>query len=297
MGKPITQSIEELKGLQNVFKKLIAIAPEALAEKVVKENQQGILKYTREPMGVSAIFSPWNFPALTCGNLVITSVLAGNGVVIKHSPYTPLLAKHFEESFKYGGVDHLVRDLMISTEDAKSLYTIPEIGFLGFTGSTEAGKCIQNDLTEDRIVDFTLELGGNDAAYVAEDADLDYTVQEIIRASMYNAGQTCNGIARVYVHKSLYQDFLDKATQVVLAYNMGDPMKQETTLGPLAQPDQPEKLRQSIEEAALQGGRVVIGGTPVNDSEGKGRFFEPTIVADAQNDMSLMVILHLKMCI
>jgi len=289
MGKPLKESFSELKAFHSLVRKLSEIAPEALAEKVVKENQQGLLKYTREPVGVAAIFSPWNYPVLTCANMLITSVLAGNSVVIKHSPYTPIIGKHFEEAFKFAGVENIVRELMIMHTDAVKLYQLPEIGFVGFTGSTEVGRNVHDELADHRFIDYTLELGGNDAAYIAEDADIELAAKETMFGAFYNAGQSCNGIERIYVHHSIYDDFLNKAIKYALTYEVGDPLKEGTTLGPLTLPDLPEAIKQKVEDSAGQGGRIIIGGLPCTDSEGKGRFFEPTIIADAQNDMSMMV--------
>lgn len=292
MGKPITQSLTELKGFHNVVKKMIQIAPEALGEKVVQSDGQVVLKYSREAVGVAAIYSPWNYPVLTCANLVIPNILAGNSVVIKHSPLTPLIAKHFEESFKYAGVQHLVNDVMIEPKDALFLYEMPEVGFISFTGSTEVGRNVQREVTNARFPHYTLELGGNDGAYVAEDADIDYAAKELVTGAMYNAGQSCNGIARIFVHSSVYQDFLDKAVKYTSEYKMGDPLKEDTTLGPLAQGDKIEEIKKKVDEAAQQGGKILIGGGPTKDADGKGQFFAPTIIADAKNDMNFMVMIN-----
>ncbi len=294
MGKPITEARAELKGFHQLVKKLSELAPEALATKIVKQNELGIMSYTREPVGVSAIFSPWNYPVFTCGNFLLTSVLAGNSAVIKHSHFTPLIGKHFEEAFKYAGTENIVRELMITHTDAVKLYQLPEIGFVGFTGSTEVGRNVQDEIADHRFIDYTLELGGSDAAYVAEDADIDYAAQDLARGAFYNAGQSCNGVARIYVHNAVYDEFLSKITGHAARLNLGNPMNEDTTLGPLTQPDKISSIQLQVEEAAGQGGRILFGGLPTQDSEGKGQFFEPTIIADAQNDMSIMVIFENK---
>jgi len=289
MGKPLKEAKDEIKGFYNVVKKLIDIAPGALEGKVVKQNEHGILKYTREPVGVVMVISPWNFPVLTCANILVPSILAGNAVVIKHSPYTPLIAKHFEEAFKQAGVPNLVNDMMIAATDCQAIYEYPEIGYVAFTGSMETGKCVQEDVADSRFINVGLELGGNDAAYVAEDADLDLAVTEIVRGALFNAGQCCNSIERVYVHNSLYDDFLEKALVEIENYQIGNPMLDSTKLGPLCLPEKPDHLQRQIEDAAQQGARVLCGGSATTDMAGKGRFYLPTMVADAQNDMDIMV--------
>jgi len=290
MGKPITEARAEMKGFYALVKKLTELAPEALAPKIVKKNELGILSYAREPVGVAAIFSPWNYPVFTCANFLFTSVLAGNSAVVKHSNFTPLIGRHFEEAFKYAGTENIVRELMITHTDAMKVYQLPEIGFVGFTGSTEVGRNVQDEIADHRFIDYTLELGGSDAAYVAEDADIDYAAKDLARGAFYNAGQSCNGISRIYVHNAVYDEFLSKITAHAATLQMGDPMSEDTTLGPLTQADNVLGIQQQVEEAAGQGGRILIGGLPTNDAAGKGQFFEPTIIADAQNDMSIMMV-------
>ncbi len=243
MGKPITESLNELRDFQILVKTLITIAPEGLAEAVIKETSNSILKYVREPVGVTAIFSSWTFPILTCAGMLITSVLAGNSAVIKPSPYAPSIAKHFEEAFKSAGVNNVVRELMIMNTDAVPLFKSPEIGFVDFIGSTEVGYSIQDELTDNVFVNYHLELCGNDAAYIAEDGDVDLAVSEITKRAFSNAGQTNCGIKKVYVHHSLYEDFLNKIIKPTLSYQPGDPLQNDTTLGPLTLPDSLHKLQ------------------------------------------------------
>jgi len=132
-------------------------------------------------------------------------------------------------------------------------------------------------------------LGGNCAAYVAEDADLDSAVTQLMHGAFYNAGQSCNAVERIYVHKSIYEQFLEKAARETESWEMGDPMRESTTIGPLCLPEKPNELKKLIEEAAGQGGRIMCGGLPSHDSAGKGRFFLPTVVGDGENDMEVMM--------
>ncbi len=184
----------------------------------------------------------------------------------------------------------LVSDMMLLPQDVKELYAYPEIGMVNFTGSMQTGKRVQEDVDDHRFINVNLELGGNCAAYVAEDADLDVAVRELMHGAFYNAGQSCNAVERIYVHQKVYDEFLEKASREAESWEMGDPMRDSTTLGPLCLPEKPEELRKLVEEAAGQGGRILTGGLPSHDSAGKGHFFLPTIVADGQNDMEVMVI-------
>ena len=247
MGKPIIQSHSEIKTLIARTKKLIELAPEGLAEKVIKSDDNGFLKITREPVGVVFMITPWNYPLLTPVNCLITSVLAGNSVVLKSSPHAPLTGKHFENAFKYAGLDHLVNDLMVAADKCQNLYTMNEIGALSFTGSVQGGFAVQKDLYETRFIDSILQLGGNDGAYVAPDADLDKAVEGLMDGAMYNSGQSCCSIERIYVHDSLYQEFIERSTQFIKnTYKPGDPNLESTNFGPLCLPEAPEKHEKDV---------------------------------------------------
>lgn len=289
MGKPLKQAKEEVKYFHVLVKKMCEIAPEALAEKVIRSSEGGISKYTREPVGCVLSIAPWNYPVSTTGNIVIPSILSGNTVLLKPSPYTPLIAQHFENAFNASGVPGLVRALNIPAQEVKELYAYPEIGYVSFTGSIQTGKCVQEDVDDHRFINVNLELGGNDACYVAEDADVDFAVRELMNGAFYNAGQSCNAVERIYVHKNVYEDFLEKAAREAEEWTIGDPLRDTTKLGPLCLPEKPEQLSKMIEDAANQQGRILCGGLPTLDSAGKGRFFLPTVIADAQNDMEAMI--------
>ena len=247
MGKPITQSHNEIKTLIFRIKKLIELAPEGLEEKIIKSNDNGFLKITREPVGVVFMITPWNYPLITTVNCLITSVLAGNSVVIKSSPHTPLTGKHFENAFKYAGLDNLVNDLMITPDKCQNLYTLPEIGALSFTGSVQSGFAVQKDLNETRFIDSVLELGGNDGAYVAADADLDKAVDGLMDGAMYNSGQSCCSVERIYVHDSIYKQFIEKSTEFLkTTYKLGDPNLETTNFGPLCLPEALSKHEKDV---------------------------------------------------
>lgn len=139
------------------------------------------------------------------------------------------------------------------------------------------------------MIDVGLELGGKDGFYVAEDADVKAAAEGLIDGAMYNAGQSCCSVERIFVHKNIYEEFLEKAKEVCLAYKLGDPLNEETTMGPLTLSTAPEILKAQIEESVSQDGKIICGGMETSDSLGNGRFFEPTIVANPGTDVSLMV--------
>jgi len=201
-----------------------------------------------------------------------------------------LCADHFAKAFeKAGAPKGLVQALHADHSTVARVLARPEVGFAHFTGSVKGGHEVYSEVAKSRFIDVGLELGGKDPAYIAEDADLKYAVENVVDGGFYNAGQSCCGVERVYVHKSLYKQFLDQAVPLIQAYNLGNPLESSTTLGPMAQQSAIDFLTKQVQEAKQMGGRVLVGGSATKDKAGKGRFFAPTLVADATHKMGLMI--------
>ena len=189
----------------------------------------------REPVGVVLDLPAWNYPLLTAVNCVVPAVLAGNAVIVKHSPRSPLCGEHFARAFAEAGAPaHLVQALHCDHAQSERLVGDERVDQVVFTGSVFGGHRMVEAATR-RFLHPCLELGGNDPAYVAPDCDLAKTVENVVDGAIYNAGQSCCAVERVYVHKSVYGRFLELAEPLVRAYVMGDPTAAETTLGPIAQ--------------------------------------------------------------
>ncbi len=287
MGKPLQQALHEVDTLADRARTLAGLAPEALAEVELPPKAGFARSVAREPVGVVVDIAPWNYPLLTAVNAVAAAVLAGNGVILKHSSRTPLCGPQFERAFaKAGAPPGLVRSLTLSHADCRTLLRRSEVGYVAFTGSVAGGREVQTQLSE-RFVGVGMELGGKDAAYVAEDADFDHAVANLEDGAFYNAGQSCCGIKRIFVHERHYDRFLEALVAKARAYRLGDPEDPATTLGPLATPDAPGLLAVQVEEARRAGARVLCGGQPTQ-VEGRGRFLEPAVVADARPEMAVM---------
>jgi acyl-CoA reductase-like NAD-dependent aldehyde dehydrogenase len=162
----------------------------------------------------------------------------------------------------------------------------PRVDHVVFTGSVYGGQRLVHAASK-RFLHMGLELGGNDPAYVAADCDFDKTVENVVDGAMYNAGQSCCAVERVYVHRSLYKRFTEACEALVRGYVLGDPMNDKTTLGPIAQPHHPAELENLVADARRNGARVVTGGKRTQ-VEGRGRFFEATLLADLNHNMLLM---------
>jgi acyl-CoA reductase-like NAD-dependent aldehyde dehydrogenase len=242
------------------------------------------LRIDHLPLGVIYNIVPWNYPLLTAVNVVIPALLAGNSLLLKQSPLTPLCGIHFENAFGRLPIPHLLTHLILTDQDASRLIGDPAIAHVAFTGSVATGRQVYQEAAR-HLRPAGLELGGNDPAYVAEDADLAMAVDNIVDGACYNAGQSCCAVERVYVHRSMYHDFIEQARSVLQQYRLGDPREEATTLGPLARKEAPPFLERQVRDAMGRGAQLAWGGAP---GEGMGNFFLPTLLAGVPNDAAVM---------
>ena len=290
MGKPLGQAQGEVKTTLMRARVMMGLALEALRDEPLPPLP-GFNRFIRhEPVGVVLDISAWNYPLLITVNVVIPAVLAGNAVLIKSANRTALCGDAFARAFaKAGAPESLVTAIDASHETCAKIIARPEIGFVSFTGSVRGGHEVYKEGAK-RFIDVGLELGGKDPVYVAPDADFNHAVANIVDGAFYNAGQSCCGIERIYVHASLYDKFLEGALAEVRKYQLGNPMDGKTSLGPMAMPGAPEKLAAQVVEAREKGGRVLTGGKPVHDAAGQGRFFDPCLIADANHSMHGLMV-------
>jgi acyl-CoA reductase-like NAD-dependent aldehyde dehydrogenase len=290
MGKPLRQASNEVSGMAKRARVMCEIAEASLADVVLPPQPGFERRITRAPLGVVFNLPAWNYPLLTAVNVVIPAVLAGNAVVLKHSPRSPLCGEHFAAAFKAAGAESgLVQALHCDHAMSERIAGDPRVDFVAFTGSVFGGHRIYAAAAKERFVDVGLELGGKDAAYVAADADLDKAVDGLVDGACYNAGQSCCAVERAYVHRSLYDRFVEAALVQMRAYKLGDPEDPGTTMGPIAQPTHPAFIEQQIKQALHAGARALSGGKPTQ-VDGKGRFFEPTLLVDIDSQASLDVM-------
>jgi acyl-CoA reductase-like NAD-dependent aldehyde dehydrogenase len=299
MGKPIKQSENELKGFFERAEWLADAAESALAPEVLPPKAGFVRRIEHAPLGVVLIIAPWNYPLLTAINGVAAALLAGNAVILKHSSLTPAVGEHFAKAFgSMGGAggsggpfDSVLQTVVASHGAIGKVIENCDIDHVVFTGSVEGGLSVQRSLANrsgvaNRFIDCALELGGKDGAYVAADAELEKAAADLVDGAMYNAGQSCCGIERVYVHKDRYRDFLDKCAELAAAYVLGDPRQHATTMGPLATAKAAEAMLGQVEAARAKGAVVVAGGR--SRKVGVGTFFEPTLITNADHRMDLM---------
>lgn len=287
MGKPLSQARGEVKGMAGRWRHMMEIAKESLADVVLPPKEGFERRIAKEPLGVVLDLPAWNYPLLTAVNAVVPAVLAGNAVVVKHSPRTPLCGEHFARAFAAaGGPPDVVQALFVDYETTEKMVGDARIDSVLFTGSVLGGHKIQA-AAKDRFLHVGLELGGNDPAYVAEDADLANTVENVVDGAIYNAGQSCCAVERVYVHKSMYEKFIAAAEPLVKGYVLGDPTSDKTSLGPIAQPWHVKELAAFVSDAKAKGAKVVVGGEGTS-VDGRGRFFQATLLRDVPQTAEVM---------
>ncbi len=282
MGKPIVEARAEVRTFFERAEHMLAIAADALAPDELPPKPGLVRRIEHEPLGVVLNIAAWNYPLLLPVNVVIPALVAGNVVLLKHSATTPLVGQHFERAFGELDPPGLVTSLVLTHAATVRLVGDERIDHVAFTGSVEGGRAV-HEAAAGRFVGVGLELGGKDPAYVAQDADLDFVVPNVVEGACYNAGQSCCAVERVYVHRKLYDEFLDRACEAVRAYRTGDPMVESTTLGPLAHARAAVLVEEQVRDAVRRGAKVLAGGERLDRHA-----FQATVLADCPHDSDVM---------
>jgi acyl-CoA reductase-like NAD-dependent aldehyde dehydrogenase len=285
MGKPLQQARNEIATMIDRAETMCRLAESALADEPLPPKDGFARFIRREPLGVVLDIAAWNYPLLIAVNVIVPAVLAGNAVLVKHARLTPLCGSHFAEAFARTGVPPgLVAAVTLDHDAATALIRSGQIDYVSFTGSVAGGREVYGQVAH-RFIDAGLELGGKDPAYVCEDANFEFAVENVVDGAFYNAGQSCCGIERVYVARPIYARFVDAAAALVRQYSMGNPEDPATTLGPLAHRKGKDLVEQHVAEARAAGARVLTGGTPWR---GPGYFVEPAVLTGVDHSMKVM---------
>jgi len=288
MGRPIAHSPGEVRGFEERARHMIAIAADALADVAVAPKAGFSRFIRRDPLGVVLTIAPWNYPYLTSVNSIVPALAAGNAVILRHSAQTPLCAERYAEAFDAAGLpDGVFQYLHLSHDDTEHLIASPGVDFVAFTGSVEAGHTVQRAAAE-RFIGIGLELGGKDPAYVRADADIGHAAENLVDGAFFNAGQSCCGIERIYVHADLYEDFLERYVTLTRAYVLGDPTDPATTLGPLVRAAAADFVRGQISDAIAAGARALIDAAAFPADRESSPYMAPQVLADVDHSMRVM---------
>jgi acyl-CoA reductase-like NAD-dependent aldehyde dehydrogenase len=230
----------------------------------------------------------WNYPCLIAVNSIVPALLAGNAVVLRHSAQTPLVAERFADAFGKAGLPPgLFQYLHLDHAGAAKVIRDPRINFVAFTGSVEGGHAIQKVASE-RFIAVGLELGGKDPAYVRPDANLDFTVANLVDGTFFNSGQSCCGIERIYVHDAVFPQFVERFVEVTQNYKLGNPLNPETTLGPLAKKQGAEFVTWQITDAIRAGAKGLIDPALFPETAAGGNYLAPQVLVGVDHSMSVM---------
>src|SRR5256714_150001 len=289
MGRPIRYGGNELNGFEERARAMIALAESALAP-IVPEPKQGFRRYiVREPVGLVLTVAPWNYPYLTAVNSVVPALMAGNAVILKAAAQTLLVGDRFQQAMDTAGLPKgLFRTLTLSHDDTVTLIGSGTIDQVCFTGSVAAGKAIER-AAAGTFAGVGLELGGKDPAYVRPDVDLAHAVENVVDGAYFNSGQCCCGIERVYVHADVYDKFVDGFADLTRQYVLGDPLDQNTTLGPMAQPRLAATVRAHIGEALHKGAKALIDSKPFARDKAGSTYLAPQVLVDVDHSMKVMM--------
>ena len=288
MGKPIAEARREVATMVDRAHAMMAFAPTALAETVLPPKAGFERRIEKVPVGIVLDIAAWNYPLLIAVNVVVPAVLAGNAVILKHSSRTPLCGKRFADAFRDAGAPDGVVSAFAGDHDVTAaIVRCPEIGYVAFTGSVRGGREV-SQAAAGRFIDVGLELGGKDPAYVRADADVAYAAAEVADGSLYNAGQSCCAIERVYVDRRVHRRFIEALVEETKKRVPADPASESTNLGAIAQASGLATIRDHVDEALAKGARLLAGGHAVNVN-GRGRFFEATVLDGATHEMTVMM--------
>ncbi len=286
MGRPIRYG-GEFKGFNERSNYVASIAADALAPLVVEESGAFERRIEREAHGVVFVIAPWNYPYMTAINTIAPALMAGNTVVIKHASQTLLVGERMVRAFVEAGVpDDVFVNLFLDHDTTSALIAAGKFNFINFTGSVAGGRSIER-AAAGTFTGLGLELGGKDPGYVMEDADLDAAVDTLMDGATYNSGQCCCGIERIYVHESLYDKFVEKSVAWVSNYKLGNPLDQETTLGPMANRRFAQVVREQVADAVSRGARALVDPKLFPADDG-GAYLAPQVLVDVDHSMTFM---------
>jgi len=280
MGKLIAQSRGEVKLCAQIARYYADNAKQFLAP-VKYPSEMGEAWVEHHPIGVVMAVEPWNFPYYQLMRVLAPNLAAGNPVLAKHASIVPHCAETFAHLVREAGApDGAWTNLFISSDQVANIIADDRVQGAALTGSEKAGSIVAAQAAK-HIKKSTLELGGNDVFVVLDDADLEKAVKIGVNARLANAGQVCTAAKRFIVHEKVAKQFLTKYTEAFRAITIGDPLDENTRLGPLSSKEALETLTKQVDEAVKNGATLHYGGKPV---QREGSFFEPTILTNITRD-------------
>ncbi|KAK4236226.1 hypothetical protein C8A03DRAFT_17118 [Achaetomium macrosporum] len=290
MGRPIAYTAKEVSTAIKRAEYLLKISGEVLQD-TPGEAEKGFKRFIRKvPVGPVLIIFAWNYPYLILVNALIPALLCGNSVILKPSPQTPTVVEQVAKAFTDAGLPHGVIQYFHSGSPIiiESIVRNPKIALICFTGSVAGGLAVQGAAST-RIVNVGLELGGKDPAYVRGDVDIAWAAEEIVDGAVFNSGQSCCSIERVYVDEKIHDEFISAVQNVLKGYKLGDPLDKGTHLGPVISKRSKETIQAHIKDALDKG---AVNATPATETfdnlPERGNFIAPTLLTNVNHSMTVM---------
>ena len=281
MGMPISETLFDIdSGLEHI-KWYMDNAGKIIGDKVTYEDDNEIDKIIYEPKGVTAVIIAWNFPFSSFVWQAVTNLVVGNTVIIKHSELVPLCSQYI-----YNLVSSVLPENVYSVvygdgTVGRSLVE-QDIDLICFTGSTKTGQSLYK-LAGEKFIGAVMECGGSAPGIIFEDADIDNILEALYINKFANTGQICDGQKRLFVHRSKFEEVCNKYKQYIETKHIGNPLDEQTEIGPLVSKEQLEKLESQVEDAISKGAKVICGGKRLDNTD--GNYYLPTILTNVSKDM------------
>ena len=287
MGRP-TRFGGEFGGVNARTDYMADIAEKTLAPVMIEDSDKFRRFLAREALGVVLIVAPWNYPYLTAINTLVPALIAGNAVILKHASQTLLVGERLADAFHAAGVPaDVFQNVVLDHATTENLIAARAFDFVNFTGSVGGGQAMER-AAAGTFTPMGLELGGKDPGYVRADANLEAAVDTLMDGAMFNSGQCCCGIERIYVHESLFDAFVEKSVAWVNTLKLGSPFDAASTLGPMANTRFAKVVRDQIAEAVAQGAKPLINPAHFPADDG-GAYLAPQILVNVTHDMRVMM--------
>ncbi|WP_426148047.1 aldehyde dehydrogenase family protein [Polaromonas sp. DSR2-3-2] len=283
-GKPISMSRNELNGLLGRIDFFLAQTQAVTATQTVFSEGGMLEQIEHLPLGVVANISAWNYPWFVGGNVFIPALLTGNAVLYKPSEHAAMTGLAMARLLHAAGVPGDVFTPLIGGGEVGAALLAQKIDGLFFTGSHATGVKIAQTLGP-RLVKLQLELGGKDPTYVCEDADVQNAAASLADGAMYNTGQSCCSVERIYVHERIHDAFVEAFVATVKAFRVGDPMDGDTYIGAITRAPQLDVLDAQVADALARGATLLTGGHRLS---GPGNWYAPTVFSNVTHAMELM---------
>lgn len=287
-GKSLKDAKSEVAGAIGYLEWYAEEAKRVYGDTLPASQQEKHLMVIRQPIGVCAAITPWNFPLSMITRKLAPALAAGCTVILKPAPATPLSAIKVFECFHEAGIPHGVVNLLIgpAEEIGNEMTSSPDVRKITFTGSTPVGKILLRDSAA-TVKKASMELGGHAPFVIFEDADLEEAVRGVIQSKFKNTGQTCISTNRIYVSERIAEQFGEMLAEQTAQLKVGNGMKADVDVGPLINEDALKKVKAQVEDAVENNAKVLCGGNVYKENDLKGYFYEPTVIQYANENMKI----------